>query len=58
MPLQNIPLILENSRICIILLQDLMKRDVCWCMSGDALKVCSFLNYFHLGLDAKGFIWL
>jgi hypothetical protein len=27
----NGPLILERSRICTILLQDLMKRDVCWC---------------------------
>jgi len=31
MTTQNGPLILESSRICTILLQDLMKRGVCQC---------------------------
>jgi hypothetical protein len=28
----------ESSRICAILLQDLMKRGICWCGGGDALR--------------------
>jgi hypothetical protein len=37
-PLQKEPSILESSRICPILLQDLMKRGVCECGGGDALS--------------------
>jgi len=38
-PLQNGPSIPESSRICAILLQDFMKRSVCWCGGGDAVTV-------------------
>jgi hypothetical protein len=37
-PLQNQPSIPESSRICTILLQDLVKRGVCRCRGGDALS--------------------
>jgi hypothetical protein len=35
--LQNGPSIPESSRICAVLLKDLMKRGVCQCPGGDAL---------------------
>jgi hypothetical protein len=44
-PLQNGTSIPRRSMTCAILMQDLMKRGVCWCVGGDALRSLAFCSF-------------